>query len=660
MFTTRPTLQGTFGMVSSTHWLASQSAMAVLEDGGNAYDAAVAAGFVLHVVEPHLNGPAGEVPIILAPAGGEVRVLCGQGVAPAGATIAHYRGLGLDLVPGTGPLAAAVPGAFDAWMLLLRDHGTKSLADVLKYAIGYAEDGHAPVERVGETVETVRELFETEWTSSADVYLPDGRPPRPGELFHNPALAATWKRLVAEAAEEAGARREVEAGREPGARQAPGARDGGDRIAEIEAARRIWREGFIAEALVRQAARPTMDTSGERHSGTLTAADLAGWSASYEAPATYDWRGWTLCKAGPWSQGPVLLQQLALLPPELPRYGSAEYVHLLIEGCKLAMADREAWYGDAGEVPLEELLSEEYNAGRRTLVGKQASYELRPGSPGGRTPRLSGHARVVAAGEDGFDALGVPGAGEPTVARAGDAAGVATGAGRAGAGLGEPTVAKRPTSPVPGEPDVSADGATRGDTCHLDIVDRWGNLVAATPSGGWLQSNPVVPELGFPLGTRLQMAWLDEGLPNSLTPGRRPRTTLTPSLALRDGVPVMAFGTPGGDQQDQWQLHFFLAVALRAEVRGGLDLQGAIDAPNWHNDSFPGSFYPRGMRPGSVTVESRTDPEVVEELRRRGHDVQVGDAWSEGRLCAVARDPRTGVLSAAANPRGMQGYAVGR
>ncbi|WP_225859092.1 gamma-glutamyltransferase family protein [Streptomyces albicerus] len=612
MFTTRPTLQGTFGMVSSTHWLASQSAMAVLEDGGNAYDAAVAAGFVLHVVEPHLNGPAGEVPIILAPAGGQVRVLCGQGVAPAGATIAHYRALGLDLVPGTGPLAAAVPGAFDAWMLLLRDHGTKSLADVLKYAIGYAEDGHAPMVRVGETVETVRELFETEWTSSADVYLPGGRPPTPGELFRNPALAATWKRLISEAAQA-----------------------GEDRIAQIEAARRIWREGFIAEALVRQAGRPTTDTSGERHAGTLTAADLAAWSASYEAPATYDWRGWTLCKAGPWSQGPALLQQLALLPPELPRYGSAEYVHLLIEGCKLAMADREAWYGDADEVPLRELLSEEYNAARRALVGEKASYELRPGSPGGRIPRLSGHARVVAAGEAGFDALGVPGAGEPTVA-------------------------KRPTSPVPGEPDVSADGGTRGDTCHLDIVDRWGNMVAATPSGGWLQSNPVVPELGFPLGTRLQMAWLEEGLPNSLTPGRRPRTTLTPSLALRDGVPVMAFGTPGGDQQDQWQLHFFLAVALRAEVRGGLDLQGAIDAPNWHNDSFPGSFYPRGMRPGSVTVESRTEPDVVEELRRRGHDVIVGEAWSEGRLCAVARDPRTGVLSAAANPRGMQGYAVGR
>ncbi|MEU6391623.1 gamma-glutamyltransferase [Streptomyces sp. NPDC046939] len=613
MFTTRPTLQGTFGMVSSTHYLASQSAMAVLEDGGNAYDAAVAAGFVLHVVEPHLNGPAGEVPILLAPADGEVRVLCGQGVAPAGATVAHYRSLGLDLVPGTGPLAAAVPGAFDAWMLLLRDHGTKTLADVLKYAIGYAEDGHAPVERVGETVETVRELFETEWPSSAEVYLADGKAPAPGALFRNPRLAATWKRLIAEAGEA-----------------------GAGRVAQIEAARRIWREGFIAEALVRQAARPTMDTSGERHTGTLTQADLAAWEATYEAPATYDWNGWTLCKAGGWSQGPAFLQQLALLPPELPAYGSADYVHLLIEGCKLAMADREAWYGDARDVPVDALLSDEYNAARRALIDPaKASHELRPGRPLGAEPRLSAHATAVAAGAPGFDALGV-------------------------AGAGEPTVAKSPTSPVPGEPDVGGDGLTRGDTCHLDIVDRWGNMVAATPSGGWLQSNPVVPELGFPLGTRLQMTWLEEGLPNSLTPGRRPRTTLTPSLALRDGVPVMAFGTPGGDQQDQWQMHFFLAVALRPAVRGGLDLQGAIDAPNWHNDSFPGSFFPRGMRPGSVTVESRMDGEIVAELRRRGHDVTVGDAWSEGRLCAVARDPYTGVLSAAANPRGMQGYAVGR
>ncbi|MFE6688648.1 gamma-glutamyltransferase family protein [Streptomyces sp. NPDC057743] len=601
MFTTRPTLQGTFGMAATTHWLASQSAMAVLEDGGNAFDAAVAAGFVLHVVEPHLNGPAGEVPLILAPADGPVQVLCGQGPAPAGATVAHYTSLGLDLVPGTGPLAAAVPGAFDAWMLLLRDHGTKSLADVLRYAIGYAEHGHPAVEGISQSIATVRELFTTEWTTSAELYLHGGHPVRPGELLTNRPLAATWRRLLTEA--EAAAT---------------------DRDTQIEAARRIWREGFIGEALAAFAARPTMDTSGERHTGTLTGDDLTAYTATYEQPITHDWHGWTVAKAAAWTQGPAFLQQLALLPEELPDRASPDYVHLLIEGCKLAMADREAWYGDAtDDTPLTTLLSADYNTARRALIGDRASHALRPGSPDGRTPRLSKHALAVATGARGFDPLATPatGAGEPTVAR---------------------------------------DGATRGDTCHIDIVDRWGNLVSATPSGGWLQSNPVIPELGFPLGTRLQMTWLETGLPNSLTPGRRPRTTLTPSLALRDGIPVMAFGTPGGDQQDQWQLHFFLSVALRPQIRGGLDLQGAIDAPNWHTDSFPSSFYPRAMRPGSVTVESRIGQPVIDGLRSRGHDVTIGGAWTEGRLCAVARDPRTGVLSAAANPRGMQGYAVGR
>ena len=593
LFTTRPTLQGTHGMAASTHWLASATAMAVLEDDGNAFDAAVAAGFVLHVVEPHLNGPAGEVPIIFAPAGGEPVVLCGQGPAPAGATIEHYRGLGLDLVPGTGPLASAVPGAFDAWLLLLRDHGTKELAELLKYAIGYAAGGYPAVARIGQTIEVVQELFETEWHSSAQLYLPDGKPPAPGALLRNPALAETWRRVLAEVT-------------------------GPSREARIDAARRVWREGFIAEELAGAAAQSTMDSSGERHAGTLTGEDIAAFTASYEQPVSYQRDGWTVCKAGLWSQGPVLLQQLALLPDELDP-ASPEYLHTLIEGTKLAMADREAWYGDRTEVTIAELLDPGYNAKRRALIGEEASRELRPGHPGGRAPQLSEHAHRVRSGP--LELTAPAGSGEPTVARTGE---------------------------------------TRGDTCHVDVVDRWGNMIAATPSGGWLHSNPVIPALGFPLGTRLQMAWLDPGLPNSLSPGKRPRTTLSPSLALRGGEPVLAFGTPGGDQQDQWSTHFFLAVTQRDRVRGGYDLQGAIDAPNWHTESFPGSFYPRAMKAGAVTVESRIGSSTIDELRRRGHDVTVGEPWSEGRLSAVARDPETGLLSAAANPRGMQGYAAGR
>lgn len=572
-------------MVSATHWLASASAMAVLEDDGNAFDAAVAAAFVLHVVEPHLNGPAGEVPMIVAPAGEGPKILCGQGVAPRGATVDHYTSLGLDLVPGTGPLAATVPGAFDAWLLLLRDHGTKTLREVLAHAIGYAEGGHPAVARVGSTVDTVRDLFETEWTSSAALYLEDGRPPAEGRLLRNPALARTWQRLLAEA------------------------ETAGTRETQIDRARKVWREGFIAEAILAQSAKPTMDTSGERHAGTMTGDDLARFEAHYEAPATFTRDGWTVAKAGLWSQGPVFLQQLALLPDV--EFGTPDYHHTVIEGAKLAMADREAWYGDSADITLDALLAEDYSEERRTLVTGQASRDLRPGSPDGREPRLS---KWIGA------------AGGPTPASAGA-----------------------------GEPTVAPNGLTQGDTCHVDVVDRWGNMIAATPSGGWLQSNPVIPELGFPLGTRLQMVWLEEGLPNSLVPGRRPRTTLSPSMALRDDVPVMAFGTPGGDQQDQWSLHFFLNVTL-----GGMELQDAIDAPNWHTSSFPSSFYPRATAPGSCTVESRIGADVIAGLERRGHDVTVGDPWSEGRLCAVARDPETGVLSAGANPRGMQGYAAGR
>jgi gamma-glutamyltranspeptidase/glutathione hydrolase len=188
---------------------------------------------------------------------------------------------------------------------------------------------------------------------------------------------------------------------------------------------------------------------------------------------------------------------------------------------------------------------------------------------------------------------------------------------------------------------------------HFDIIDRHGNMVSSTPSGGWLQSSPVIPELGFCLGTRAQMFWLDETHPAGLAPGRRPRTTLTPTIALRDGEPYLSWGSPGGDQQDQWIPQFLLR-----HVHAGMNLQEAIDAPAWHSEHFPGSFWPREARPGVLVLEGRVPAETAAELRRRGHVVEIGGDWSEGRLTAASLDGP--LMRAAANPRGMQGYAAGR
>jgi gamma-glutamyltranspeptidase / glutathione hydrolase len=609
-FTTRPQLAGTFGMVASTHWLASAAGMAVLEQGGTAFDAAVAAGLVLQVVEPHMSGPAGEVPVIgYDAAQAEVFVLDGQGPAPRGATLAAFRALGLDLVPGDGLLAPCVPAAFGTWMLLLQRYGRLSLRDVMQYAIGYARDGYPMPAGASAGIASVAGFFRDHWPTSAEIYLADGVP-GPGSRFANRALAAAYQRILDEA--EAAGR----------------ARDG-----QIEAARRAFYEGFVAEAITAYTERAEVtDLTGERHRALLTGADLAGWRASAEAPVTFDYAGLTVCKTGPWGQGPVFLQQLALLRGsgvDAMEPGSAEFIHTVIECAKLAFADREAWYGDPrfGEVPVAALLSAQYAAQRRALVTDVASGELIPGAPGGMTPRLPGYAtgdvRVPAGG----------GTAEPTL----------TGSG-AGTGWARPPA---------DAPSRGSGMRSPGDTCHLDVTDRFGNMVAATPSGGWLQSSPVIPGLGFCLGTRAQMFTLTPGLPNTLAPGKRPRTTLSPSLALRDGQPYLAFGTPGGDQQDQWPLAFFLNHVLF-----GMNLQEAIDAPAFHTSAFPSSFYPRESWPRVIDVEERVGAQVIAGLRARGHEVVVQPPWSLGRVSAVAQDG--GFLYAAANARGMQGYAVGR
>jgi gamma-glutamyltranspeptidase/glutathione hydrolase len=598
-FQARPELQGTFGMVASTHWLASATGMAMLEQGGNAFDAAVAAAFVLNVAEPHLNGPGGDMPALAYVASeNKVRVLAAQGPAPAGATIAHYRGLGLDMVPGAGLLAATVPGTVDGWLMLLADLGRLPLADVLAPAIHYAEHGCPVLKNVADTVWTMAQMFAAEWPTSASLWMPDGAPLVAGTLYRNPALAATWRRLLQEA--------ETARGRE----------------AEIAAARRAWREGFVADAIDRFCRSQTlMDSSGRRHQGVLTGQDMAEWQARWEEPLTFDYGRYTLFKAGAWSQAPVFLQQLALLKGfdlEAMDPAGPDFVHTVVEAAKLAFADREGFYGDPDfvQVPMDELLSPAYNDKRRALITERASLAQRPGRAGGREGWQPGGA-----GTDG----------------------------KRDASTGEPTV----RHPSLGEPTVRHDGVTSGDTCHLDIVDRWGNMISATPSGGWLQSSPTIPELGFCLGSRAQMFWLDPDSPSSLGPKRRPRTTLTPSYAFRDGKPYMAFGTPGGDQQDQWALMFFLRHAHH-----GMSMQQSIEAPAWSSEHWHSSFWPRAAMPGRLLLESRFPAATIAELRRRGHEIEIGGPWSLGRLAAVSRDGA--MLKAAANPRGAQGYAVGR
>ncbi len=592
-FTTRPEILGTFGVVTSTHWIASAVGMSILEKGGNAFDAAVATGFVLQIVEPHLCGPGGDMPAIFySKKKDKVEVICAQAPAPAGATIEHYTNEGLKLIPGDGLLATVIPGAFDGWMLMLRDYGRLTVRDVLEPAIHYAENGHPILPRVSATIAGLADFYRKEWPTSHETWLPGGSTPEPWSNFKNPVLAETWKRVVAEAESKS------------------------DREEQIEAARNAFYRGFVAEAIESYVSKAeVMDGSGQRHKGVLTADDMANWHATIEEPQTYDYHGWTVAKIGPWGQGPVFLQALSLLKGfdigGMDPAG-ADFVHTVTEAMKLAFADREVYYGDPNftTVPLDTLLSDAYADERRKLISTEASLALRPGKLPGFESQYDLTMKMLETPE------------------------------AKGGAVYEPTMSHLTEK--------------RGDTVHIDVIDREGNMVSVTPSGGWLQSSPIIPGLGFCLNSRAQMFWLKPGLPSSLAPGKRPRTTLTPTLALHESRPTLAFGTPGGDQQEQWQLSFFLRY-----VHHGLNLQQAIDKPLFHSTHFPSSFYPRTREPGGLTAEANFSTEVLDALRRKGHQLTVAPEWTVGRLTAARRD-KDGLLRAAATPRLMQAYAIGR
>jgi gamma-glutamyltranspeptidase / glutathione hydrolase len=565
---------GREAMISTEHYLSAAAGARVFDRGGNAIDAAVAAALVEGVVNPHMHTIGGEAPMLVR-LGSNQRVVAinGNTMAPARATIAHYRALGLDLVPGEGLLAAGVPAAFGAFACALENFGTKSLAEVAGPALALCEDGFPmhpglcgdddSIEVPGLGLSSIRanaELYRTRWPSTARVYMPGGELPRSGDLIRNPALANLFRRLL-----------EAEAG----------ARKGG-REAGLQAAVERFYRGDIAREIV---------AHSDAHGGLLALEDLAAFTTRIEEPAIRTYRGASVFKCGPWSQGPVFLQQLALLEGfDLGAMGhnSGAYLHTLIESAKLAFADREAYYADPEfvDVPLKELLSDRYAALRRALVDpERASMDLRPGDP--RAMRAE---------------------------------------------LGAPITAR----------------SWGGGTTHVDAADRRGNLIAITPSGAWLRSSPVADALGFPLGTRLQTFYLDERHPNALAPRKRPRTTLTPSIGTtRDGRWI-AFGTQGGDQQDQWTLQFFLNMA-----EFGMNLQQAIEAPRYSCMHAPSSFYPHDASPGLVRLENRIDERAREDLAARGHKVETRPPWCDGNVLAVALDGARGQLAAGADPRGQ-------
>jgi gamma-glutamyltranspeptidase/glutathione hydrolase len=576
------------GAIVSTHALATKAGADILRAGGNAFDAAVAAGLALQVVEPHLNGPGGDLPVVFWK-DGKAQVLCAQGAAPAGATIEHYRSEGLALIPGDGLLATVIPGAFDGWMLLLRDHGTMEVSQVMQAAITLAEDGHPILDRAVDTISGLGAFFTKHWPTSAEHWMPGGKAPEKGSIFRNPQLAATWRRIVDLA-------------------------QGDTREARIDAARDAFYRGFVADEMEAFCANTAaMDASGTAHKGVLKASDLAGYAANYEAPTTLNYNGWTVAKTSAWGQGPVLLQTLSLLTDEdwstLDPVGE-DFIHRIIEAQKLAFADREVYYADPNccDVPLADLLGADYAASRRAQITSVANNAFQPGT-------VPGYEDQVARSVEMLERVSLP---EGAVY--------------------EPTMAHLAT-------------VKRGDTVHLDVADQWGNVVSATPSGGWLQSSPIIPSLGFCLNSRAQMFWLEEGFPASLKPGKRPRTTLSPSLAWHEDGRLLSFGTPGGDQQDQWQLLFFLRY-----VNYGMELHDALDAPMFHSTHMPASFYPRSREPGGLVMEASINEAAQDALRVRGHKVRVVPEGSVGRVSALVRNP-DGSMDAAITKRGTYGGA---
>jgi gamma-glutamyltranspeptidase / glutathione hydrolase len=570
--TTRPVVAGTHGVVSTGHPLVSMAGIRMLLSGGNAFDAAVAAGFAAAVVEPTASYTlCGEcVALVHDARRRETLAVSGQGTAPALATPAFFRDRGLDRIPtGPGPdahLSFTVPGAADAYLTVLETFGTKSVAETLAPAVHYAEHGFPMYEYMRRmlAIAESRSQFDLYPPGGTDVFYPGGHVPEVGELLVQPALGGTLRRLVE--ADSTGR---------------------GHRQAGIRAARERFYRGDVAA---------TIGAFSERVGGLLRASDLAGYRARLEPPLRTTFAGKEILGQSAWTQGPVLMQALGMLEVfDLRAMGhnSARYIHVVAEALKLAFADRERYYGDsaAAEATIKELLAPAYARERAALIRMdRAAPELpAPGDPRHRAgaEQRPGTVKSVGAGAE-----------------------------------------------------VPADGTT-----HIAAIDRDGNMICLTPSGGVFRKSAFAPELGCTLSTRSEMFVLEEGHPNGLVPGKRPRTTLVSYLICEGGVPTMTVGCPGGDDQTQADLQLVLNVLVF-----GMNPQQAVEAPRFSTQTLINSFYPRVYRPGQLNVEPGIPESTRVELRALGHAVTETGACGIGAV-VTRRDPATGVLSAGADPR---------
>jgi gamma-glutamyltranspeptidase/glutathione hydrolase len=569
--------RGTHGAVAAGSDYAVDAGMRMFYKGGNAVDVGVAAIFAAAVSEFSHIGFGGEAPILIRTRDGKVHAIAGVGTMPKLATAEFFRERHLQpgelteapeknglkgMVPVAGLMPALVPGMVDAELVALREYGTKSFSEEIAPAIELA-DGLAIDEMRSGAIERNVRFFEL-WPTSAHVFIPGDRVTFPGEIFHQPDLARTL-RSMADVEKNALAR-------------------GASRTAAIDAVRDYFYRGDIARRI---------DAFSRENQGLLRYEDMAAFHLAPEDAVTTTFQGYQVYKPGFWSQGPSLIEALNILEGydlRAMHWNSVEYLHTLVEALKLAYADRDTYYGDPKfvKIPAEQLLSKDYAAERRKLIGTLASLEFRPGKIGPNPPQHPSEAEIARFKID--DAL---------MAR---------------------------------------------DTTCVDAIDKDGIMFSSTPSGAWLPS-VIAGDTGIALTQRAQSFLLVPGHPNELAGGKRPRITLSPTLVLKDSKPYLALSTPGGDNQDQSLLQILLDV-----VEFGMNAEQAIEAPRFQTRHLVSSFDNHAMSPGDLLLDERINSATAAELAERHHLVGTRSRWSSGAAPVLIRVTPEGVIEAGADP----------